>query len=161
MQIRKIIQIANEIKDTKGIVYIIGNGGAASHADHFACDLLKNADVKALSLCCNNAIITAISNDLSFDDIFVCQLKTLFDFNKDILIAMSTSGKSENVIRAAKYVSDSGGLVIAITKDKQCSLVVRSIPDITLELNGIDTQCLEDKITKTCHAIFKTVQDGV
>ena len=88
-------------------IFICGNGGSAAISNHFICDAFKNLRVntnflpKVYSLNSNNELISAISNDISFDKIFVFQLESLFK-KGDILIAISSSGTSKNVINAAQ-----------------------------------------------------------
>ena len=93
----------------KSVVFLIGNGGSASTASHFATDLqkLRNANFNrgsALSLCDNSSIITAIGNDESFDSIFITQLEALAKPN-DVLIAYSASGNSNNIIKAVEWAN--------------------------------------------------------
>jgi D-sedoheptulose 7-phosphate isomerase len=84
-------------------VYVMGNGGSASTATHFVCDLVKTAHVpghrplRAYSLTDNPALVTAIGNDLSFDESFSHQIGALVEPD-DVVIAISASGKSPNII---------------------------------------------------------------
>ena len=102
------------------VLYVCGNGGSASISNHLACDHSKGAQTdtdlrpKVVSLATNMEIITAIANDISFDDIFVYQLKTLAEPG-DVLLTISSSGDSENVVRAAQWAKDNGLDVIAFT----------------------------------------------
>lgn len=85
-------------------VYIAGNGGSASTANHFANDLVKMAGVRAISLCSNEAIVMAYANDEGYENIFTKQLEVFFDPNKDVLITISGSGTSPNIVNAQEYV---------------------------------------------------------
>jgi D-sedoheptulose 7-phosphate isomerase len=84
-------------------VYVMGNGGSASTATHFVCDLVKTAHVpghrplRAYALTDNPALVTAIGNDLSFDESFSHQIGALVEPD-DVVIAISASGKSPNII---------------------------------------------------------------
>jgi len=100
LDLNNIQKIADLIKNCKGIIYIIGNGGSATTASHFAIDLSKGAGIKAISLCANSGLITAISNDLNFIYSYSEQVK-LFIKKKDILIVISVSGDSLNLVKAA------------------------------------------------------------
>jgi len=99
--------------------YIIGNGGSASTASHMMNDLNKMTTVegaqrfRAIALTDNMPYITAIGNDIEYSDVFVEQLRNLL-CPKDVLIAISGSGNSENIIRAAKYARRIGAGVIAL-----------------------------------------------
>ncbi len=100
-------------------IYLIGNGGSASIASHFANDLAiglstqTKIKLNAYSLVDNQSIITAIANDYGYEHIFSRQLMDNFDENS-ILIAISASGNSANIIRAVKQAKASNGLVIAL-----------------------------------------------
>lgn len=94
-------------------IYVCGNGGSASISEHFACDHLKGARTttalkpRVVSLASNLPLITAISNDLSYAQIFEYQLENLGTAG-DLLVAISCSGNSENVVRAARAAKSLG-----------------------------------------------------
>ena len=99
--------------------YIIGNGGSAATASHMMNDLNKMTSVpgvarfRAIALTDNVPLITAIGNDIDYSDIFLEQLRSLL-LPADILIVLSGSGNSENVIRAAQYARERGAAVIGL-----------------------------------------------
>lgn len=105
-------------------VFILGNGGSASIASHLACDLGKGTlnrvydenekRVKVISLTDNTSLITAYANDVGYDHIFLQQLRNLIE-KDDVLIAISGSGNSKNVIKAVKYSNKVGATVIAFS----------------------------------------------
>ena len=102
----------NQARKTGGTVYIAGNGGSASTASHFATDIgigsLNRANpVRSLSLCDNTAAITAIANDMDYSSIFAQQLK-LLGKQGDLLIVISASGNSDNLIKALEVASALG-----------------------------------------------------
>ena len=102
----------NQARKTGGTVYIAGNGGSASTASHFATDIgigsLNRANpVRSLSLCDNTAAITAIANDMDYSFIFAQQLK-LLGKQGDLLIVISASGNSDNLIKAVEVASGVG-----------------------------------------------------
>jgi D-sedoheptulose 7-phosphate isomerase len=80
-------------------VFIMGNGGSASTANHFASDL-QNVGILAQSLCANEAVITRLGNDKGFDVVFRKQLEELGLGKPDVVIVISVSGKSQNLIQA-------------------------------------------------------------
>ena len=138
-------------------IYIIGNGGAAGMADHLACDLLKGIGLKAISLCSNNSLITAIGNDYGFDEIFIEQLKTLFNPERDVLIAMSTSGNSKNAILAAEWVQKRNGKTIVLMGRNGGAL--RNYSTSLILIDAKDTQDCEDKIGIICHEFYKRLKE--
>ena len=109
--------IVNAFKNGK-TVYVCGNGGSAATASHMQADFsfftmyFTKFRPKVRALTDNAAMMTAVGNDTSFDNIFIEQLKGHFE-NGDVIICISASGNSENVIRAAQYANDNGGISIA------------------------------------------------
>jgi len=101
-------------------LYVCGNGGSASISNHLVCDHSKCIQTdtpvvpRTVSLASNMEMVTAIANDISYDDVFVYQLKTLAQ-KGDVLVTVSSSGDSENVVRAAEWAKDNGIDVIAMT----------------------------------------------
>lgn len=104
---------------TGNTVYIIGNGGSATTAAHFAtdlshCGLINHGPiVRAISLTENIALLTAIGNDRGYEEIFSRQLHSLFR-KGDMLIAISASGNSPNLVSAIKYVKKMDGDTVGI-----------------------------------------------
>jgi len=107
-----IEKLASKIEETRkngNIVFVAGNGGSSSTASHFVNDLVKatrNNDkppyLKALSLTDNVPLITAVSNDIDYSEIFKFTLENLAN-SGDILIVISASGNSDNLIKAVEY----------------------------------------------------------
>ena len=103
-----------------GQVFIAGNGGSAASANHFVCDFGKNAvpwDMRRFrihSLSDNVEVITALGNDIAFDQIFTFQLGNLMR-EGDLLIAVSASGNSPNIVSACRYMKEHGGRVAALS----------------------------------------------
>jgi D-sedoheptulose 7-phosphate isomerase len=118
-EVRAIVERLFEGWKQGRTTYIIGNGGSASTASHMMNDLNKMTTLegarrfRAIALTDNMPYITAIGNDIEFADVFVEQLRNLLLPN-DILIAISGSGNSENVIRAATYARQAGATVIGL-----------------------------------------------
>jgi D-sedoheptulose 7-phosphate isomerase len=83
-----------------GIVYVIGNGGSAGIASHFSNDLIKALQIPSQTLFDSN-LMTCLSNDLGYDQVFSYPLKQLLK-SEDLLIAISSSGKSQNILNAAQ-----------------------------------------------------------
>ena len=104
------IKVAYEKEAT---IYVFGNGGSAATASHFVCDFNKGISEnreKKFNLVClsdNTPIITAIANDISYDDIFVFQMKNKLK-EDDLVLAISGSGNSRNIIKAVEYAKEIG-----------------------------------------------------
>ena len=105
---------------SKNKIFVCGNGGSAAIANHFECDHKKilsetnKINPRIISLCSNNPLISAISNDISYNQIFSKQLEYLSN-STDTLITISASGNSENIIRAIKFEKKKRMLVISMT----------------------------------------------
>ena len=122
--IAKIIEVILVAYQTDKNIYILGNGGAASTSSHVAADLGKGTLARVydksekrlhvISLTDNVALITAYANDLSYDDIFLQQLRNLVERN-DVVIAISGSGNTKNVINAMLYSKKIGAKTIGLT----------------------------------------------
>jgi D-sedoheptulose 7-phosphate isomerase len=101
-------------------IFVCGNGGSAATAAHFACDLAKwtilpdRPRVRAVALTENLALLTAWANDTDYERVFVEQLIGLFRPG-DVLVAISASGDSPNVLRAAEWVADRGAQAIGLS----------------------------------------------
>jgi len=110
-EVESFIEAVDRIYHSGKRIYLIGNGGSASAATHFAQDLSKGTitdpsikpRIYAISLCDNISVITATSNDESYDDIFVNQLVSVNAEIGDMLVAISCSGNSKNIIKAVDW----------------------------------------------------------
>jgi D-sedoheptulose 7-phosphate isomerase len=116
-KIADLIKIAYE--DGRRI-FVMGNGGSAATASHFVCDFAKGSNVKGkkkfkiIGLTDNVPIMTALGNDISYDDIFLGQLEPLLE-KDDIVIAFTGSGNSKNILKAIEYANQTGAKTIAFT----------------------------------------------
>jgi len=100
-------------------VYFIGNGGSAATASHFANDLAigtrsKKLPFKVMSLIDNSSVITAIGNDYGYEQVFVKQLEACLG-SGDLLVAISASGNSPNILKAVEYTKENNGITIGLT----------------------------------------------
>ncbi len=105
-------------------IYIIGNGGSASCANHFANDLVKMCGVKAISLCANEAIVTAYANDMGYENVFSDQLKVFLE-SGDLLITISGSGTSKNIVKAIRIAKDKGAGIYSFPtmSERKCGML--------------------------------------
>jgi D-sedoheptulose 7-phosphate isomerase len=123
-------------------IFVVGNGQSAATASAFALDLSKQSissdsqrRFRIISLSDNLAAITAWANDLSYEAIFTEQLKTLFRAG-DILLAISVSGNSPNILRASEWVIAHKGKVIALTGFEGGQL--QQLADTAIIINSSD-----------------------
>lgn len=118
--IEKVTNIIIECSQRGGTVFFAGNGGSAASASHFATDfshgikLGERPLINTVSLTDNVALLTAISNDHGYENVFVNQMQSLFH-KGDLLVAISASGNSPNVIKAVNLAKEKGGITIGLT----------------------------------------------
>lgn len=119
-RVDQAIQWFEEARNNDRHIFVCGNGGSASTASHFACDIVKGASFgrdhrfRLMALTDSLPTITAYSNDVSYDCVFVEQLKN-FAQAKDLVMCISGSGNSPNVLRALEYANSIGCKTIALT----------------------------------------------
>jgi D-sedoheptulose 7-phosphate isomerase len=105
------------IREQKKTIYLIGNGASASMASHVAADLAKNVHVRA-EVFSDLSLITALANDMGYENVFVEPLRRRMCAG-DMLVAISSSGQSPNVIRATEEAKHLGGFVVTLSAMKQ------------------------------------------
>jgi D-sedoheptulose 7-phosphate isomerase len=127
-----IAQLQNCIKNNTTI-FACGNGGSGYSAAHFVQDLNKACGAKAFCLNDNWGIVSAIANDINYESVFSEQLKNIRD--KYLLIAISCSGYSQNVIKAAKLAKSKGNQVISFTSRDGGKLATREFSDVNINVS--------------------------
>jgi D-sedoheptulose 7-phosphate isomerase len=102
------------------LIFACGNGGSAAIANHLLCDFLKGVQTdtelrpRVVSLSAHLELITAIANDIAYDEVFAYQLRTMAQPG-DVLITISSSGDSENIVRAIRWARENAVQSIAMT----------------------------------------------
>ena len=118
----EVVNLAHHIENARksdSMVFIAGNGGSASTASHFATDIgigsLRRANpVRALSLCDNSSVLTALGNDINFSSVFEQQLRLLAKPG-DLIILISASGNSSNLLKLHECANEIGVKVFSMT----------------------------------------------
>ena len=119
-RVDQAIEWFRDARDNGRTIFVCGNGGSASTASHFVCDILKGASFgrdkrfRIMALTDNLATLTAYSNDVSYECVFTEQLKN-FAQAGDVLMAISGSGNSPNVLRAVEHANTIGCKTIGLT----------------------------------------------
>lgn len=159
-----INQIAEELlkaNQSGRMVFLFGNGGSASLASHFACDLGKGTAYcnggkrfRVLSLTDNIATLTAWANDSSYEDIFAEQLRN-FVQPHDVALAISGSGNSKNVLNALQVAREDGATTIGVTGFAGGEM--KSLCDICVVVPSDNMQIIEDLHLSMAHSIFRIV----
>jgi len=157
----EITEILIKTRDAGHKIILFGNGGSASTSSHFASDLLKTAITKnskrfmAMSLTDNVEVLSAWANDVSFNEIFIEQLKNFLS-PEDVLIAISGSGKSPNVLKALEYGKQQGSFCIGLTGMDGGKFP--SICDICLTVPSNDMLTIESIHLTICHCIVTAIR---
>lgn len=158
--IEEVVTLLLKCREEQGTMYIFGNGGSAANASHIAGDFLKGIsygmDKRFRTHCLNDNVAgtTAITNDLSYDEIFIEQLRTYLSPG-DVVIGISGSGNSENVVRAIKWARDNKATTIGLTGYKGGRL--KETAEYNIHIPIMDMEITEDLHTVIFHAIKQEV----
>jgi len=135
-EIQGFIEVLLKARNEGSCIYFIGNGGSAATASHFVNDISigtnsKNKPFRAVSLCDNQAVITAIANDSGYKEVFSQQLEVLLE-KGDVVVAISASGNSENILRAMSVAKQKHATTVGLTAFDGGKL--RELADITVHV---------------------------
>jgi D-sedoheptulose 7-phosphate isomerase len=142
-------------------VYVFGNGGSAALASHCACDLGKgtvingNRRFRILALTDNIPLMTALANDISYDDIFAEQLTPLVE-KGDIALAISGSGNSPNVLKALHIAREAGAFTIGLTGFQGGKM--KPLCDLCVIIPSDNMQVIEDLHVSVNHSVFTALR---
>jgi len=158
--IAKIAEVIIEAYRKGKKVILFGNGGSAADAQHIAAELvgkyyLERAPLPAIALTVNTSSLTAIGNDYSFAQVFVKQLEALGEAG-DVAIGISTSGNSENVLKALKAAKEKGLITIGFTGKKGGKL--KDLVDYCLHIPSDDTPRIQEGHITVGHIICEIVE---
>jgi phosphoheptose isomerase len=144
-------------------VFSCGNGGSAAIANHLQCDHVKGVRTatdlapRVVSLSASIELITAIANDLSYEDVFVYQLQSQSGPG-DVLIAVSSSGRSPNIVRALTWARDHGLGTIALTGFDGGQ--ARAVADVTIHVDIANYGIVEDLHQAIMHALAQYIRQS-
>jgi D-sedoheptulose 7-phosphate isomerase len=158
-----VLSLARELAEviaTGGRIYACGNGGSAADAQHFAAELVgrfarDRRPMPAMSLAADAAVLTALSNDFGYEQVFSRQVEGLLRPG-DALILMTTSGRSPNLLAAAAAARSAGGRVIALTGDPAGPL--GALADRVLSVPSDRTDLVQQGHRAALHAICARVE---
>jgi D-sedoheptulose 7-phosphate isomerase/D-glycero-D-manno-heptose 1,7-bisphosphate phosphatase len=142
-------------------MFSCGNGGSAAIANHMQCDHLKGIRTgtdlapQVLSLSTNVEVLTAIANDIGYHEVFVYQLQSQARPG-DVLIAVSSSGRSRNIVDALTWARDNGLRTIAITGFEGGA--ARTVADVAIHVNCTNYGVVEDLHQAVMHALAQYVR---
>ena len=160
--INEVVDVLHQARLMKRRIFVMGNGGSASTASHIVCDLAKNTRVEGLpafrisEITDNSAIFSAYANDEGYDKVFANQLAS-FVQPGDLVIAISASGNSPNVIAAIELAIKAGALTIGFTGFSGGML--GKLVDFHLHVPSDIIEQVEDIHLMFEHMIVKSLRD--
>jgi phosphoheptose isomerase len=144
-------------------VFSCGNGGSASIANHLQCDHTKNVGKstdlcpRVMSLSVNIEVLTAIANDHAYADVFTHQLRSQ-SRPGDVLVAVSSSGRSANIVTALSWARDHGLRTISLTGFDGGD--ARAIADVSIHVNGTNYGVIEDLHQAIMHVLAQYIRQS-
>lgn len=146
-----------------GKIFLCGNGGSAADSQHIAAELVvklrsNRNPLPAIALTTDTSILTAVSNDYGFSQVFVRQIEALGEVN-DILIGISTSGNSENVINAVEYANENGIKTLALTGRVGGKLAERV--NLSINVPSDDVQRIQEAHMTISHIICDLLEQSL
>jgi D-sedoheptulose 7-phosphate isomerase len=155
-KVEQLIELFREALKSDRQIFVLGNGGSAANASHFITDLGKGASDKVgqrfrcLSLNDNVSWLTALGNDYSYEDVFVQQLQN-YARPKDVLLVMSVSGNSPNVVKAVDWAGKHGLQTIALVGGKRGRLAQSAEHVVVIDSEHYGR--VEDAHMTICHLL--------
>ncbi len=159
---QSVIKIISCLKNN-GKVILFGNGGSAADAQHMAAELIgrfkiERESISAIALTTDTSVITSIGNDYDFNKIFSRQCESLVNEN-DVVIAISTSGNSDNVINGVLKAKEKGSFVIGLTGNSGGKL--KSSADILLDVPSDDTGRIQEGHRVIIHSLCELIEKNL
>lgn len=153
--------LANAIRSGNKLM-ICGNGGSAADAQHFAAELLNRflldrEPYAALALTTDSSVITSVANDYSYDDLFAKQVRGLGNIG-DVLIGISTSGKSESVCRAIRTANEMGIKTVALTGGSGGRLAEEAETTINIDVSS-ETARIQEGHELIIHLLSERIEE--
>lgn len=154
------ILLVKALKEGKKIL-VFGNGGSAADAQHFVCELVgryktERSGFPAIALSSDPSVVTAVSNDYGYARLFARQVEAL-GTPGDVAIAITTSGRSENVLQGARKAKEKGLHLIALLGKNPSSLEPMS--DVVLTVPSEDTPLIQEIHTVLLHILAKGIEE--
>ena len=161
-----ILEVANRIKaclDKGGKLILMGNGGSAGDSQHIAAELIgrfkkERRAMPAIALPVDTSSLTALGNDYGFDTIFERQLEALAQKN-DAVVGISTSGNSENVVRALKKANDLGAETIGLVGNNGGK--IKEVANLSIVIPSNDTARIQEVHITIGHIICELIEEDL
>lgn len=160
-QLRRAADIIERTAQGDGTIFACGNGGSAAIANHLACDCLKGIRTdtglkpRVTSLASGIELLTAIANDIGYDDVFVYQLQSLARPG-DMVMAISSSGQSPNIVKALSWARENGIASVAMTGFNGGQAA--ALADVNLHVHAENYGIVEDLHQSLMHMLAQYVR---
>lgn len=155
---KKAVHLIISCRKRKGKLMFIGNGASASISSHMAADFWKNGKIRAMAFN-DPALLTCVSNDFGYAKVFEKPIEMFADCS-DILVAISSSGKSENIIRGVHKAQSEGCGIITLSGFNKDN-ILRSLGDVNFYVPFSSYGQVEVIHHSICHCILDTIVSGV
>jgi D-sedoheptulose 7-phosphate isomerase len=162
--VKDAIEILLEARACNQRIYVIGNGGSAAIATHFVCDLVKATSIpgsqpfRAYALTDNSPLLTAWANDTTYEQVFAQQITAQVDPG-DVVVAISSSGSSPNIVAGLRTALEQGARTIAFVGFD--GGVARDLAEVTIHVRCDDYGQVEDIHAALGHAITNAVRHSL
>lgn len=159
--IKEVAELIAKVLNEGGKILLFGNGGSASDASHIAAEFVnrfkrERPGLPAISLNTDMAVITAVANDYDYSEVFAKQIKALGQ-KGDVIIGISTSGSSRNVLKAVEVAKKRGLKTIAFTSKKGEKLISRV--DYAFAVSSEETPRIQETHITLGHILCELVED--
>lgn len=161
--VSRIVDVAEELSQrlrSGGKILLCGNGGSAADAQHLAAELMgrflqERTALPAIALNANSSTVSAIANDYSYDEVFARQVRGL-GRQGDVLIAISTSGNSANVLRAMEEARSLGVVTVGLTGERACRM--DDWADFAIKVPSVSTPRIQEMHIAVGHMICELIE---
>lgn len=162
--VERLVGVVFDAWRSRRTVFVCGNGGSAASACHIAADLTKltaparGPRLRAVAITESVSAISAIANDLAYEEIFAEQLRA-FSEGGDVVIGLSTSGSSPNVLRAVEYANSIGAVTVGITG--RAGRALQQIVQHAVIVDSTSVQHIEDATMVAGHMVCLGVAEAI
>lgn len=153
-------KVVSFLRKPHSTIFTFGNGGSASIAEHMACDWMKgsNGAFRVISLSSNGPLLSAIGNDLGYENTCYSQLDWLCT-GGEIVVLVSSSGTSANIVKAAKFCKSAGIRLIGFSGFSGGPL--RELADLSVHLDSADYGEIEDFHSNVMHEVYRIMRGKI
>lgn len=162
-EIEAVCRQAIQVVQGGGTIFLFGNGGSAADAQHIAAELVgrfacERDGLPALALTTDTSVLTSVGNDYGFEEVLARQVDALVR-EGDMLIGISTSGSSPNVVKGLKTANEKGAVTVALTGDTEGPL--SRIANLCIRVPSRDTPRIQETHIVLGHILCEAIEEGL